>query len=169
MKPVKEAYIPSHPDFIVVFSTGNFSSSLKALRTFNVGEKLALLEGITKAPKAYTTVQCGPGPHDHFELNSDLVYVNHSCNPNIAFDLSSPDPSEWHIRALKRIIKGTSLTFFYPSTEWDMDQAFVCECRSSHCLGIIKGAKYLTKTELCTQQWINSWIWRLSAEKESSK
>jgi SET domain len=32
--------------------------------------------------------------------------VNHSCDPNTAFDLSSPDQAEWHMRALKRIAAG---------------------------------------------------------------
>jgi hypothetical protein len=41
---------------------------------FDVSERLAPLEGLTKGPKAYTTVQCGPGLEDHTELNSDLVY-----------------------------------------------------------------------------------------------
>jgi hypothetical protein len=32
--------------------------------------------------------------------------VNHSCEPNVAFNLSSPDRANWHIRALKRIEVG---------------------------------------------------------------
>jgi len=35
---------------------------------------MAVLKGVTKAQKAYTSVQCGRGPEDHIELNSDLVY-----------------------------------------------------------------------------------------------
>lgn len=61
--------------------------------------------------------------------------VNHSCNPNVAFDLSStysPDSDEgstWCLKSLSRPIKaGEPLTFFYPSTEWDMDRGFDCAC-----------------------------------------
>lgn len=32
--------------------------------------------------------------------------VNHSCEPNVVFDLSSSDTSKWHVRALKPIEEG---------------------------------------------------------------
>jgi hypothetical protein len=35
---------------------------------------MARLEGFTKGPKTYTSVQCGRGANDHIELNSDLKY-----------------------------------------------------------------------------------------------
>lgn len=63
-----------------------------------------------------------------------------------------------------------------------MDQSFECECKSSvstlvsscehklsrfqRCLGKIQGAKYLSKTELETQQWVNPWIWQLVSERD---
>lgn len=49
---------------------------LDALQSFEAGEFMAPLEPsrLTRGPKAYTSVQCGPGPNDHVELNSDLVY-----------------------------------------------------------------------------------------------
>lgn len=133
------------------------------------GEFITRLEGLSKSPKAYTSVQCGPGPDDHVELNSDLVFgevsmetllvlvitnsrspVNHSCEPNVAFDLSSPDPTEWHVRALSDLKVGTprkpaisflpsllltvdAVTFFYPSTEWAMSQVFDCQCGANVC------------------------------------
>jgi hypothetical protein len=80
--------------------------------------------------------------------------VNHSCDPAVALDLSSPDRSLWHVRALKDIEVGDSgmpsaaastcqridhwsdaqlslsVTFFYPSTEWAMAQPFDCKCGS---------------------------------------
>jgi hypothetical protein len=66
---------------------------------------------------------------------STFATVNHSCNPNVAFDLSSlysPESdiaSTWHLKSLSRPIKaGEPLTFFYPSTEWDMDRGFDCAC-----------------------------------------
>jgi hypothetical protein len=37
--------------------------------------------------------------------------VNHSCEPNVAFDLSSSDASEWHVRALKPIEEGDKREF----------------------------------------------------------
>ncbi len=44
------------------------------------------------------------------------------------------------IIAIKDIGNGEELKFFYPSTEWEMDQPFICNCGSSQCLGLISGA-----------------------------
>ncbi|KAF5373254.1 hypothetical protein D9615_007452 [Tricholomella constricta] len=121
MKPAREGYTPTYPDFVVDFRRGEFSSALKTRKAFNVGDFMAPMEGLTKGTKAYTSVQCGPGPDDHVELNSDLVYGK-SITPLSGYI--------WQVRALKRLEKGTIMTFFYPSTEWDMDQPFDCECNS---------------------------------------
>jgi hypothetical protein len=52
------------------------------VKAFRAGEFITALEGLTKSPKAYTSVQCGPGLDDHVELNSDLVYgVPYFCCP----------------------------------------------------------------------------------------
>jgi hypothetical protein len=85
----------------------------------------------------YLTVQVGD--NEHIELSPEyLECINHSCDPNSFFDTSSKK-----LIALKAIAPGEEITFFYPSTEWDMDQIFQCHCNCSNCLGIIKGAKYL--------------------------
>ncbi|TFY72938.1 hypothetical protein EVG20_g98 [Dentipellis fragilis] len=157
MKPAQENYTPSHPGlFAVEFKPGDFSSACIASKA--QGETIALLEGLTQGPKAYTSVQCGSGPEDHIELNSDLVYVNHSCEPNVAFDLSSPDRSKWHARALKPIRAGESMTFFYPSTEWHMDQPFDCFCGAPSCIGKIQGADTLSLAQLEARGFVSPWI-----------
>ena len=43
-------------------------------KCFYAGETIVPLEGLSKGPKAYTSVQCGPGSDDNVELNSDLVF-----------------------------------------------------------------------------------------------
>ncbi|EAU90155.1 hypothetical protein CC1G_05693 [Coprinopsis cinerea okayama7 len=165
-KPSQENYVPSHKEFIVEFVPGEYRSSLRTRQAFKKGEVMAPLRGLTRGPKRYTSVQCGKGPDDHIELNSDLVYINHSCDPNVAFDLSSRDPSQWHLRALKDIKAGETLGFFYPSTEWDMDQPFKCECNARSCLGTVAGAKYLSKTELLAHGFVNKYILELAAERD---
>ncbi|KIJ33946.1 hypothetical protein M422DRAFT_213317 [Sphaerobolus stellatus SS14] len=165
MKPSQESYVPTFPGVLAVeFKPGEFNSGLRSLKSWNAGETIVPLGGnrISKGPKAYTSVQCGSGPNDHIELNSDLVYINHSCDPNVAFDLSSSDSSKWHLKALNRIEKDEYLTFFYPSTEWDMDQAFRCQCGARNCVGIIKGAKYLLKKDLQTRRFVSPWILELA-------
>lgn len=87
--------------------------------------------------------------------------MNHSCEPNVAFDLSSEDPAEWHVRALKRIEADKDVTFFYPSTEWEMDQAFECRCGTPSCLKVIRGAKHLSLGELELRGYVSPWIRQL--------
>ncbi|THH19442.1 hypothetical protein EW146_g1729 [Bondarzewia mesenterica] len=169
MKPAQESYSPSHPGlFSVDFRPGEYTSALIAVKDFDEGEIMAYLEGLTKAPKAYTSVQCGPNDDDHIELNSDLVYVNHSCQPNVAFDMSSPDETKWHARALEPIRSGEALTFFYPSTEWDMDQPFDCRCGAPSCLKRIQGAAHLTKEQLLARKFVSPWILASVAERGNS-
>lgn len=85
-----------------------------------------------RGPKAYSTVQVGPGQEDHIELNSSLLYTNHSCRPNVAFQVLTPgeptNENDWKVVALREIRKGETLSFFYPSTEWEMDRPFDCRC-----------------------------------------
>jgi len=80
----------------------------------------------------------------HIMLNPEwLQYTNHSCSPNIFFDIIQQE-----ITVLQSIKRGEEIRYFYPSTEWSMEQAFDCLCGSEHCLGQIKGAAYLPVTVL---------------------
>ncbi|KAF8196736.1 hypothetical protein K438DRAFT_1906208 [Mycena galopus ATCC 62051] len=164
------SYTPSHPDFFVEFKSGKFTSFLKTRRLgagFCKGDTLTVLHNLTRSPKAYSTVQCGRGSEDNVELNSDFVFADHSCEPNVVFDLSSADPRQWHVRAVKDIEAGSAVTFFYPSTEWDMEQGFECHCGTESCLGRIQGAKYLAKEELLKHGgWASPWILELMKENK---
>lgn len=58
--------------------------------------------------------------------------VNHSCAPSVYVVLPPNRMSEWHVRAgLEGVKMGQDMTFFYPSTEWDMAQGFECSCGAS--------------------------------------
>lgn len=75
----------------------------------------------------------------HITLSpSFLQYVNHSCSPNAFFDTTA-----MHFMALTNVDEGEELTFFYPSTEWEMAQAFLCHCRCKNCLHSVQGAAFL--------------------------
>jgi hypothetical protein len=88
----------------------------------------------------YLTVQLSDD--EHIELFPDyLECINHSCDPNCFFDTE-----KLQLVALKPIAEGEEMTFFYPSTEWDMDQAFQCHCGTRNCIEMIQGAKYLSKS-----------------------
>lgn len=165
----REFYVPSHPGlFQVVFKSGNYRSALIASKGFEAGEVIAHLTGLTKGLRSYATLQCGRGSDDHVFLNSDLLYVNHSCDPNITFNLSSPDQSKWHVYALKRIAIGEPLTCFYPSTEWMMDQPFDCMCGAPSCLRRIEGAAILSREELLARGAVNTWIYDAIQHRDMS-
>ena len=91
----------------------------------------------TFAEPTYLTVQVGVGKHIMLHPEH-LQYINHSCDPNVFFDTHA-----MQIVALKPIAEGDEMTFFYPSTEWDMAQPFTCFCGCSNCLGEIKGAAHI--------------------------
>jgi hypothetical protein len=63
---------------------------------------------------------------------------------------------------------GDPLTFWYPSTEWEMAQPFECTCGSEACKGWIAGAGQMDKLIL-SQYWLNEHIVDLLSEKESAE
>ena len=67
-----------------------------------------------------------------------LGSVNHSCDPNTFFDTDRGE-----LVSLLPIPAGEELTYFYPSTEWDMAESFSCSCGARRCLGMIQGARYV--------------------------
>jgi hypothetical protein len=60
---------------------------------------------------------------------------------------------------------GDELTFFYPSTEWSMGQAFDCFCGTKSCRGRISGAKHMSPKQL-EGIWLNAFIRDLIAERD---
>ena len=119
----------------------NNHRSLYSRKEFRVNELISefTAKGVYPNP-SYLTVQISD--EEHIELFPEcLECINHSCDPNCFFDTT-----KMQLVSLKRIKEGEELTFFYPSTEWDMDQAFQCFCRNKNCIGMIQGAKYLSES-----------------------
>ncbi|WWC71914.1 uncharacterized protein I206_105873 [Kwoniella pini CBS 10737] len=168
-----KTYKPTHPDlFKVEFNPPingeeEYSSKLIAIKDFKPNEIITKLTNLSIAPeKAYSSVQFGSGKRDHLELNSDLLFMNHSCSPTAEIHLPSNNLQNWEVRTtLKGLKEGEAITFFYPSTEWDMAASFKCNCGSENCLGEIKGAKHIPINDLEDRSYINDHILRL---KETS-
>ncbi len=99
---------------------------------------LGFLAKNVRSTPTYLTVQISDDLHIEL-LPECLACTNHSCEPNCFFDTTSME-----FLAIKEIREGEEFTFFYPSAEWDMDQPFQCHCGSNQCIGLIKGAKYLS-------------------------
>lgn len=105
----------------------------------------------TLATATRYSVQVSEQKHIHLAPEF-LNYTNHSCQPNCFFNTDIGQ-----IIALRNIALGEELSFFYPATEWQMTEAFVCTCQSEQCLGVIQGA-YSLSPELLKQYRINSHI-----------
>ncbi|KAA8650799.1 hypothetical protein EYZ11_007835 [Aspergillus tanneri] len=146
----------------VIRSKQAFASGAVSLVSLPAGSLFARITGTTPAKKAYTSVQTSRDRH--IELNSDLVFCNHSCAPTLNFDMHKMEVRVVDDRALNA---GDPLTFFYPSSEWEMDQAFNCFCGASCCKGKIQGAKYMTREEL-RGYWLNPHIEEMVKERNGN-
>ncbi|KAG0020486.1 hypothetical protein BGZ81_009307 [Podila clonocystis] len=157
---VKDAYKPTHPGlFEVVYSEGDYNSKLVACKSYAKGEVICKVEGITPGPKRYTSVQVAKD--GHIELNSDLVFMNHSCSPTVSLDTDS-----MAVVAVVDLKEGDNLTFFYPSSEWEMDQPFTCWCGADKCVKSIQGAKFLS-SEVMSRYFTTSHIQQLISERDA--
>jgi hypothetical protein len=127
----------------VLLNTSTNQKCLCATRDVKPGEILSRFHaGVTQSYATYLTVQTGIDTHITLQPEF-LQYINHSCDPNVFFDTTSME-----LVCLKPLKPGDELTFFYPSTEWDMAQPFVCNCHSSNCLQLINGASHLSAETL---------------------
>ncbi len=80
----------------------------------------------------------------HTEVGK-LSALNHSCDPNVILDTE-----RLMMVARRDIEKGEELSFFYPSTEWEMDAPFICLCGASNCIHVVAGARFLPLSTLET-------------------
>jgi len=118
----------------------NDQNALFATRSFLPGEVIAeFTAGTIAAEPTYLTVQVGVGKHITLQPEF-LQYINHSCEPNVFFDTTA-----MKLVALAEIQPEDEMTFFYPSTEWQMTQSFNCYCGSKECIGEIRGASFLPR------------------------
>ncbi len=98
-------------------------------------------EKIVAEPSSHTLQV---GLNQHIILKPEfLQYTNHSCDPNSFFDIKGME-----LIALKPIMRGEEVTFFYPSTEWRMQEVFDCNCGNENCLKRIQGGAFLNYDSL---------------------
>lgn len=157
---------PSHPDQIFVSAGPGRTSAAISLVCLPAGAFFAPITGITSCyRRTWTSVQHSVDG-SNIELNSDLVFCNHSCRPSLVFDMSKLEVRVADNTPLKA---GDPLTFFYPSTEWDMVAPFTCECSAkgaSRCGRRIVGAKHADRVFL-ERFWLNDHIKDLLATYRS--
>jgi hypothetical protein len=101
------------------------------------------------------TVQIGRDKHTDV---GKLAALNHSCDPNVLLDTEN-----MLVIARRDIAKGEELSFFYPSTEWEMAAPFICLCGASNCIHVVAGARFLPLSTLETH-YLNKHIRELMIE-----
>lgn len=120
----------------------NKASGQKALHAaihFYPGDVICKFSAGTIEPyPTYLTVQIDTLKHITL-VPEFLQYINHSCDPTVFFNTTSME-----LVCIKAVVPGDELTFFYPSTEWEMAQPFICNCGTPDCLQIINGAAHLS-------------------------
>ncbi|CAK7202316.1 hypothetical protein SEUCBS139899_005038 [Sporothrix eucalyptigena] len=168
--PLKPHWVqPSHPAIqeVLIGNNGDSEFTTKSISRVDL-PPFALFAPMSSPPvtpaaaATYATVQVGR--NQHINLNSDLLYINHSCEPSLLFDTSSRNV--WV--GPKGLRVGDELTFFYPSTEWDMAQPFSCFCGTPSCRGRISGARNMSRDQLAGL-WLNGHIWELIHEQQQQQ
>jgi len=103
-------------------------------------EVLITFTGETTNKPDKCTIQLGD--QLHIMRKSITIYLNHSCSPNTYVDVKTRT-----IRALVDIDTETEVTLNYVCTEWDMELPFSCVCKSTDCIGQIRGYKHLSQEQ----------------------
>jgi SET domain len=80
--------------------------------------------------------------NEHTDVGK-LAALNHSCDPNVILDTDN-----MVMVARYDISKNDELSFFYPSTEWEMAAPFICLCGASNCIHVVAGARFLPLSTL---------------------
>lgn len=125
-------------NYAVVIDEERGYQTLIAQRSFSPGEVITSFS-IAEAYRQANTHSLQVDRCSHAMIHPvELQYTNHSCAPNAFFDTVQGE-----VICLNAIQQRTSITIFYPATEWDMTNGFTCLCGSDNCLGRIQGAKYL--------------------------
>ena len=125
----------------LTIKTENKFRSLITKQAYSKGEVICEIptEKIFDKANRYT-VQIAQDKHTEV---GKLSALNHSCDPNVILDTE-------HLLmvACHDIEKGEELSFFYPSTEWEMDAPFICLCGAVNCIHVVAGARFLPLSTL---------------------
>lgn len=121
--------------------TENKFRSLITKQAYTKGEVICEIPSDNVVNKASRfTVQIGHNEHTDV---GKLAALNHSCDPNVILDTKN-----MLMVACRDIAKGEELSFFYPSTEWEMAAPFICLCGASNCIHVVAGARFLPLSTL---------------------
>ena len=126
---------------VIAIHTENKVRSLVARQDFKRGDIIYQIpaEKVSDKPNRFT-VQMDRNLHTEV---GKLSALNHSCDPNVILDMD-----KMLVVACRDIKAGDELSFFYPSTEWEMAAPFICLCGSPSCIHVVAGARFLPLSTL---------------------
>jgi hypothetical protein len=129
------------PTDVIAIHTENKVRSLVARQDFKRGDVIYQIptEKVSDKPNRFT-VQMDRNLHTEV---GKLSALNHSCDPNVILDMD-----KMVVIACRDIKAGDELSFFYPSTEWEMAAPFICLCGSPSCIHVVAGARFLPLSTL---------------------
>jgi sugar phosphate isomerase/epimerase len=152
----------SSPVMLRVDHGGPTGGRLITTEPIVAGETITSFADVPRIHRAtYHSIQIGIDTH--IEDLGNFCYLNHSCAPNTIVDAETLT-----LVAIRYIAPGEELTFFYPSTEWEMTYPFTCRCGADACLGTIGGAKHLAPAVL-DRYYVNRHIRRLQGAEGASR
>ncbi|MFN8439391.1 MAG: SET domain-containing protein-lysine N-methyltransferase [Caldilineaceae bacterium] len=135
----------------VVLGNSAYGARLIATKPITAGQLVhSIREYQVTTQPSYRSIQVGVD--SHIEELGIIAYLNHSCQPNTLVNTTT-----FEVYAVRSIAPGEELTFFYPSTEWEMDRPFICLCSAPQCVRVVAGAKYLSVDTL-SRHFINQHI-----------
>jgi SET domain len=139
------------PALVVVEGNGRKGKHVVTMAAIPAGAVILQVTGyhVLADPNRFT-VQAGADIH--LAGIGPLTFMNHSCAPNVI--IVTPDMT---VRAIHDIQAGEELTFFYPSTEWQLAEPFECHCGAASCIGVIAGAATLPE-EVLSRYFVNEHI-----------
>jgi hypothetical protein len=140
----------------LTIKTENKFRSLITKQAYKKGEIICEIptEKVIDKANRYT-VQIGRDQHTEV---GKLSALNHSCDPNVILDTEN-----LQMVACRDVEQGEELSFFYPSTEWEMDAPFICLCGASNCIHVVAGARFLPLSTL-ENHYLNKHIRELMIE-----
>ncbi len=121
--------------------THNKYRSLTTRQAYRRGDIICPIptDSLYTKPNQYT-VQIGVDQHTEVK---ELASMNHSCNPSTILDTT-----RMLVFAARDLAPDDELTFFYPSTEWEMSSPFICLCGAPSCIHVVAGARFLPLSTL---------------------
>lgn len=134
---------------------------LIAIRPIAAGTKIFSLQGREFVKPTRHSVQIGANLHidaARVRDGADSVrkypyrFMDHACDPTALIRVRN-------VIARRDIEPGEAVTFNYNTTEYDMAEPFRCNCQSAMCVGIVRGARHLTRGQRALiEDWLADYL-----------